>query len=82
MKLQGKVALVTGASRGIGQGIAIALAKAGADIALADITIEVLEETKKLVENEGVKVKTYQVDVTDFDTVRTAVQSVAADFGT
>jgi len=82
MKLQGKVALVTGASRGIGQGIAIALAKAGADIALADITIEVLEETKKLVENEGVKVQTYQVDVTDFDTVRTAVQSVAADFGT
>jgi len=80
--LQGKIALVTGASRGIGQGIAISLAKAGAQVALADISTEVLEETKKLVEQEGGKVKTYQVDVTDFDTVRTLVQAVAADFGT
>ena len=80
--LQGKIALVTGASRGIGQGIAVSLAKAGADIALADISTDVLEETKLLVEKEGVKVKSYQVNVTDFDTVRTMVQAVAADFGT
>jgi meso-butanediol dehydrogenase/(S,S)-butanediol dehydrogenase/diacetyl reductase len=80
--LQGKIALVTGASRGIGQGIAVSLAKAGADVALADISIDVLEETRSLVEKEGVKVKTYKVDVTDFDTVRTVVQAVAADFGT
>jgi len=80
--LQGKIALVTGASRGIGQGIALSLAKAGADVALADISIDVLEETRALVEKEGVKVKTYQVDVTQFDTVRTMVQAVAADFGT
>lgn len=80
--LQGKIALVTGASRGIGQGIAVSLAKAGADIALADISIDVLEETKKLVEQEGVKVKAYQVDVTQFETIRTMVQAVAAEFGT
>jgi len=80
--LQGKIALVTGASRGIGQGIAVSLAKAGADIALADISIDVLEETIKLVEQEGVKVKAYQVDVTQFETVRTMVQAVASEFGT
>jgi len=80
--LQGKIALVTGASRGIGQGIAVSLAKAGADVALADISTEVLEETRLLVEKEGVKVKTYKVDVTQLDTVRTVVQAVAADFGT
>ena len=80
--LQGKIALVTGVSRGIGQGIAVSLAKAGADIALADMSTDVLEETKLLVEKEGVKVKSYQVNVTDFDTVRTMVQAVAADFGT
>jgi len=80
--LQGKIALVTGASRGIGQGIAVSLAKAGADIALADISIDVLGETIKLVEQEGVKVKAYQVDVTQFETVRTMVQAVASEFGT
>jgi NAD(P)-dependent dehydrogenase (short-subunit alcohol dehydrogenase family) len=80
--LQGKIALVTGASRGIGQGIAVSLAKAGADVALADISLEVLEETKKLVEIEGVKVKTYQVNVTEYETVNTLVQAVATDFGT
>jgi len=80
--LQGKIALVTGASRGIGQGIAVSLAKAGADIALADISIDVLEETIKLVEQEGIKVKAYQVDVTQFETVRTMVQAVASEFGT
>jgi len=80
--LQGKIALVTGASRGIGQGIAVSLAKAGADIALADISIDVLEETIKLVEQEGVKVKAYQVDVTQFETVKTMVQAVASEFGT
>ena len=80
--LKGKIALVTGAGRGIGQGIAVSLAQAGADIALADISIEFLAETKSLVEKEGVKVKTYKVDVTDYETVKTMVHAVNADFGT
>lgn len=51
--LEGKVALVTGVSRGLGQGMAIGLAKAGANV--VGIGIGCMEETKKLIEIEGSK---------------------------
>lgn len=79
--LKGKTAVVTGAGRGIGQGIAVSLAKAGADVALADVNVEMLAETRSLVEKEGVKVNTYQVDVTKYETITAMIQSVAEDFG-
>ena len=52
-KLDGKVAIVTGASRGLGQGMAIGLAEAGADVALVDVIST--EETSEKIEALGRK---------------------------
>ncbi len=51
--LSGRVALVTGAGRGIGRGIVLALAQAGADVALADVDLASAERTAKEVEAGG-----------------------------
>ena len=80
-KLDQKIAVVTGASRGIGQGIALSLAKEGANLALADISLEALEETKKLIEAEGVKVSTYEIDVNDEEKTALTFKKIASDFG-
>lgn len=63
--LDGKVALVTGAARGIGQAIAKKLASEGADIALCDLKAEWLAETAGLVEAMGRKVKCFEADVSN-----------------
>src|SRR5919112_3113132 len=63
--LDGKVALVTGAARGLGQGIATGLAEAGADIAALDIVP--LEETGDLVRNEGRRFHAMNVDLLESD---------------
>jgi len=81
-KLEQKIAVVTGASRGIGQGIALSLAKEGAKLALADVSLEALEETKKLIEAEGIEVKTYEIDVRNEEKVSDTFKKIAADFGT
>ncbi|WP_322645521.1 2-dehydro-3-deoxy-D-gluconate 5-dehydrogenase KduD [Oerskovia flava] len=60
-RLDGKVALVTGSSRGLGQGAAVALAEAGADVALLDRTVPT--ETVALVEATGRRVHTVQRDL-------------------
>src|SRR5215211_4944591 len=59
--LDGKVALVTGSARGLGQGIALGLAEAGADIAVLDIVS--LEETEDLVRDEGRSFHAMNVDL-------------------
>ena len=55
MDLNGKVAIVTGAARGIGRGIALELARAGANIVVADLPAmqEQMDETRALLEKEG-----------------------------
>src|ERR671911_1547821 len=63
--LDGKVALVTGAARGLGQGIAAGLAEAGADIAALDIVS--VDETVDLVENEGRRFHAMNVDLLEAD---------------
>jgi NAD(P)-dependent dehydrogenase (short-subunit alcohol dehydrogenase family) len=63
-RLDGKVAMVTGASRGIGKAISIGLAKEGAHMVLAARTVPDLKETEKEVLKYGVKAEVVQTDVT------------------
>ena len=81
-RLDGKVALVTGASYGIGFAIATALAKAGAKIAFNDLSPEKKELGEKAYADEGVEAKGYVADVTDAAQVEALVASIRADFGT
>jgi NAD(P)-dependent dehydrogenase (short-subunit alcohol dehydrogenase family) len=69
-ELEGKVALVTGGSRGIGRAIALAFAQAGADVALAARGREDLERVAKEVEAEGRRALAVPTDVTDPGQVR------------
>ena len=79
--LEDKVALVTGSARGLGQAIAIKLAKSGASIALCDLNKEWLSETKSMVEDIGSKVICYQLDVSDSESVNSSIKSIEDDFG-
>jgi NAD(P)-dependent dehydrogenase (short-subunit alcohol dehydrogenase family) len=62
-RLDGKVAIVTGASSGLGVSFALALAEAGADVALGARRVDRLEETRRLVESAGRRALTVQTDV-------------------
>lgn len=81
--LQGKVALITGASRGIGKGLAIRFAEAGAHVAF---TYASSDEKAKALENElsslGIKAKGYKSDAANFNDAQKLVDDVVAEFGT
>ena len=64
-RLDGKVAIVTGASSGLGVAFAQALAEAGADVVLGARRVERLEETRKLVEAAGRRALVVQTDVAE-----------------
>ena len=74
MSLEGRVALVTGACRGIGQGIARELARAGADIIVADLSLDSLEETVASIEGAGRKCLALEVDVKNKSSIDTMVE--------
>ncbi|WP_439604788.1 SDR family NAD(P)-dependent oxidoreductase [Shinella sp.] len=76
--LSSRRALVTGASRGIGQAIAVALAEAGADVAVTARALEGLAETRALVEKAGRRCVALVQDVRDVE-ASAAVTAVAAD---
>ena len=80
-QLAGKVALITGAARGIGQAIAVRLASEGADVALCDLQKEWLDETAGLIRAAGRRAETYAVNVADGAGVTATVEQVAKDFG-
>ena len=80
--LDGKVALVTGAARGIGKSIALKFASEGADVAFTDLVInEAAEETVKEIEAFGHKVKAYASNAADFAQTQEVVDQIMADFG-
>lgn len=80
--LKGKVAIITGSARGIGQSYAIGLAQSGADVVLVDILEDNLQETaEKIREMTSVTVKTYGVDVTDATHIQSMVDEVEEEFG-
>lgn len=80
--LEGKVAIVTGAARGIGKAIAIEFAKAGADVAFTDLAID---DNAKATEAEiaafGVKCKGYASNAANFDDTHNVVAEIHKDFG-
>jgi len=79
--LQGQVALVTGAARGIGNACALALAHAGADIALGLRDINTGNELASQIEAMGRRVLPLQMDVTRLDEIQAAIDSAVAHFG-
>lgn len=79
--LSGKFALVTGAGRGIGRGIAVELARQGADIALVDVSEAGLSEAAAEISGIGSKTTTFVADVRDRDAVFAAVDHAAAALG-
>ena len=79
--LEGKVAIVTGASSGLGVGFAQALAEAGADVALGARRVERLEETRAIVEKAGRRAATQRADVSDPDDCQALVDATMSEFG-
>jgi len=81
MKLEGRVALVTGASQGIGQGCALALARQGASVALAARNQQRLEEVAGLIAAAGGKAAVFAMDVAEEEQIKSGIKAALAHFG-
>lgn len=79
MRLQNKIALVTGAARGIGRAIAERLAQGGADVAVADIREGLLQDTVNAIANLGRRTLALSIDVTQKDQVEHMVREGGGD---
>ena len=79
--LKGNVAVITGASSGLGRQMSIGFAKQGADLVIMARRIELLEELKIELENYNVKVMPIKCDVTNTDDVNNAAKKVEDEFG-
>jgi NAD(P)-dependent dehydrogenase (short-subunit alcohol dehydrogenase family) len=80
-KLDGKVAVITGASKGLGKAMALALAEEGAQIALVSRNIEQLNEVGRAVKNAGGDARVFQADVAEEEQVRKLERDVTGAFG-
>jgi len=81
ISLKGKIAFVSGASKGIGVEIAESLAAAGADLALTARNAQELEQTAESARKHGVKVWTRTAELEDADEVKALATAVLAEFG-
>jgi 3-oxoacyl-[acyl-carrier protein] reductase len=80
--LKDKTALITGASRGIGKGIAVEFAKQGANVAFTfNASVDAARELEKELESHGVRAKGYQSNAANFDAAQDLVKEVINDFG-
>ena len=78
-KLDNKVAIVTGAAQGLGQGIALGLAEAGADVALVDILA--MSETQQQIESLGRRCVPISADLTDTGCIPTIIDTTVKELG-
>ena len=79
--ITGKVALITGAGRGIGRATAIAFAQEGVHVGLVGRTLENLQQVAKELEQYDVKVAIAAANVADLDSITSAVQSIRDELG-
>lgn len=79
--IEGHVAVVTGASQGIGWGLAKAYANAGAKVAVCSRNVTELEKLVAEIRDEGNEAKAYALDVTDVASIEPTIQRIHADFG-
>ena len=80
--LEGKTAIITGGSRGIGKGIALVFAQHGANVAFTySSSVESANSLEKELSNYGVKVKSYQSNAADHKESQDLVENVLSDFG-
>lgn len=79
--LQGRVALVTGASQGIGRACAIALAEGGATVAVAARNEEKLNAVVQEITSKGGKASAFKLDVTNEDEIKATVKTIIAQLG-
>ena len=81
MKLEGKIAIVTGAGKGIGREAALAIAEEGATVVAVARTQADLDETVKMIEEKGGKAVSLSRDLTDGQQVQSMVDTVVEKYG-
>jgi len=80
-QLTGKVAIVTGGSRGLGRAIAAVLARDGAEVIVCSRSLDANRETAERIKSEGGSAHALEVDVTNKDSVAALIENVISDFG-
>jgi len=81
MKLQNKIAVITGAGQGFGEGIARLFARNGASVVIADLNFENANQVAKAIQAEGGKALPLEVDVSQNESMQAMVEGVLAEYG-
>lgn len=81
MKLSNKIAIITGGSQGIGEGIALRMGEEGAKVVIFNRTKEMGQKVVEKIKNAGGEAVSKEVDVTDYAAVKKAVEQIHSQFG-